>query len=316
MSRDIDMRFFGSADSISPRSFFILLLDIISEWQQQPLKWSSFAYGLDTPYNPALTVNDLPDVSAIKECLESITIDEQTVHYSATVIIPCWRYEGGQLTQGQAIMDIKSWGHDVRVLRFGDPRLEGYASISVHPAGPYWANIDPGSDPLIARYNELVADNLDQLGQLIVLLSKGTPASSIRLFTDYGWKLPLNSHCTYFSSTQTVLDDLRFICELSVEGNERYHIPPLSVGNQDNHALALSTLRTPDQRLECMRQLRSLAIYADRADHTLVLGALDTMPLEVHRAGTGFIIFDYPYYLNSFVDSFYFEVLRNASQIR
>lgn len=309
MSIDLDIRVYPATAGFSAIETFSSLAEAVSSWSQVDGKWSSLKFGTDSPHETAsratgpLSTDEIIHLSSQRDLGQDCRIH-------SSIPIQCWRYDGTNATLGQALLDIDCWGPDSQRLIDGDLTIEGNASISVHPANPYWIVLDEGSAEGGKEYNERVAENLDALGELLIGIARVSRPRSMKLFADEGWMLPHNSHCTYFNEADAVVADLHLIGRVWEQGLPAYGgMPPLRDYDAIRHEFTLSSLRPAEQRRDLWEEFSRRLPLLQHVTPRMVESALEVTAIDVHRLNGGFFVFDYPYFLNSFVAPFYLDVL-------
>lgn len=309
MPLDLEIRAYQIADDWDAIASFRQLAQAVANWGRAAGDWTRLAISEEGSGDPLRKHRGPLSTDALIQAAEDC--EGRALRYSAEVPIPCWRCEGERIYEGHAVLGIESWDSQARQRLGALAAIEGNAAVYVLPANPYWALLDESRSPLGPEYNKRVAQNLEALGELFLILAQTVRPRSLKVFSDTGWKLPWNSHCSYFSDAAAVIADLQTLHAIWNTGLPNYgNTPPFQEYDPFRHQLAFSTLRPDEQRSSLWNEFNQALPRLSEVTEDSVEKALQTTALDVHRTDGGFVLFDHPFFLNSFVAPFYLEVLR------
>jgi hypothetical protein len=292
------------------RDNFSELIDAIENWGMRSDSWAKFKVASNWPHDDTLEVAGPLSADGILRYASNRTAT--TEFLSAWAPIKCRRWQNGRSSDESAILDVRAWGDDVAWLNCVDARIEGNAEISINPSSPYIARIGDVSERAEA-YNQGVSENLSSLGDLLISVAERMRIRWFKVFLGEGMKVPFNSHCTYYASHDDVIADLQLIREIWNEGIPgEGGVPPLSHYDAHQHAVVLCPLRSVEQRQGYWSELSKGIEYVDRITPEVIEQTLALTSDNVKRIGGGFVIFNYPYYMNSLVGDFYVDLLEVA----
>lgn len=216
-----------------------------------------------------------------------------TTRITLTTSIPCWRFASGVPERSALSATFYSWGRDYFAATGRNRNSNGDAALVIDKVGPWVAF--PDHLPVASVCNPKVEQNLEELTQLVVGICTVAAPRRAKLFTDSADYAPYNAHMLYFSSQEEINSDLADI----------QSIEPKRTGS----SLELGEWRSAEQRNALDAALRTYVhqdtqLGAEKLSAAWNAGWLDSLDLQ-----NGRLFFDYPHFMNSYVDSFYTRLL-------
>jgi hypothetical protein len=305
MATDLSIRLYFSAPSSIER--FEALVEALEDSPLANHTWHGFRVATRRPLQYRVHRDDRMTAAQVREAAREagLGIDEDLGSYTS---LRCWRRDDDGMVEGSVVAYLNVYGDEYIRMNEEDPRMAGQAAITLSHAAPFVVDIT-GQD---ATYNEKVEQNLDNLTGLMVDLANALQPDALRLFTDQGLYLPFNSHLSFFRRAEIVLEDIELLRQVWKHGLPLHRVPPLHsyTGGVQNGALHLD--RTPAQRHELWQRLTAGLGHTPTVDDVhaiLTSGRFDTL-----TKGEGFVVLEYPHFVNSFVARFYLEVLEHAGR--
>jgi hypothetical protein len=304
MATELTVRLYFDAEPAS-RSVFAQLVDAITAWGEANAPWQGLR--VSGPQRQVIHRDDAPlEPSALTAA--AACFGDGAHQISSRISYRCWRFHGRTAEPGSSLAWVEAWGD-----RYGEARGEdvrriwGSAAFTIADVGPYCAVLE-ASDAEVAAVNQRVEDNLERLTKLIFGFVGTLRPASLKVFTDQGLYLPFNAHLAYYASEARLLDDVRLVAEVWRRGLRDHQVPPLAEVS-DGKSIAFHWWRSDEARHRLATKLggrieRAAAATTDDVGRILASGRFDT-----YTAPIGFVVLDYPHFMNAFLDRLFVELL-------
>jgi hypothetical protein len=309
MATEITARLYFDAEP-APARVFSQLIEAVSAWREGNAPWQGLRVHAGARREVVFR-DDAPLDTAALAALAA-RFGETSQQLSTRTSYDCWRFQGRTPVAGSSLAWVEAWGDEYGRDRGEDVRrIWGSATFTISDCGPYCAIID-AQDPAAAAVNEAVnervEDNLDRLTKLIFRIVEAVEPASLKVFTDQGAFLPFNAHLAYYASEARVLEDVRLIAELWQTGLPRHQLPALE-DITDGHSIAFHWWRNDESRRRLAAALgdriqRAPGLTTEDVQRVLASGKFDS-----YSAPRGFVLLDYPHFMNAFLDRFFLELL-------
>ena len=211
-------------------------------------------------------------------------------------------------------VDVCAWDSDYR---YKKQMIDGYAQIGFYRYYTYWTTrYLPNGDP--DPENQAVYQRLKFLRTLITEVIEQLDPKSIKVFSDTGWDLPFNSHCTYFANPDAFLEDLEQIKAIFTgETVWNQDAPSFAEYDGPKMSFALNDGRTSEERQHLWTLFHDLLTHLDALTPEMIaeVWSLKRPQEGMTVSGTengGALIFGSENFLNTFVDQVYLEALELA----
>lgn len=290
------------------------LLSLIPFFEQQGIHdgtWKGLVIRDAASYKELFRLQEKLTSAHIAEVLAGY--DGDHVHLSARTALPCWRFNGTVAEDGYIPCWIETWGTGFVSSTGRRREIEGDAAFIVSNSGPFIALLEPEADPHVQQVNQYVGENLERITTLILTIANDLQPWAIKGFTEQGLDQPLNAHLVFFRDPQVLINDVAFLKELWDHGLPGYSTPPLrdSVKTLDRYALHYWRGVEASQAL-CAQ----LADVIGTSDHLTVqqLAQIAWWKYDNYEVQQGRAVLEYPYWLNSFLDRFYLDLLKSPDQ--
>jgi len=293
-------------DRVSAR---VQLLNIIKVFENQGIKKGSWKGLTVRGSNLAKKVLKLQEPLSWEQIDAALAEhDRDDLHLSVRCALPCWRFDGVIPQEGFVPFWIEAWGSEFANSAGRCREVEGDAALSLANSGPFIALIEPEETPQIQQVNQCVEKNLERVTDVILAIAEHIKPVTMKAFTAQGLYQPLNTHLVFFRDPTVLINDLIFLKKLWDEGLPSYRTPPLrnSVDKPDLYALH------PWRELEASRilsaQLAGVINNVDRLSRS-DLDHINWQHYDNYEGKNGRVVLDYPYWVNSFLDHFYLDLL-------
>jgi hypothetical protein len=311
MSQVIDFRLYDDSNQLSIESLLSGIVDAVAAWNCTEGEWQGLRIAQTAFANVVEQVQDRFDSNTLKKILsERQWKDDQWI--STGIGFKCWRFEHQQPEPGFLRLGVEVWGAGTERLQRGEPWIEGNARITISKAGPYWAVVGNKDFPAKDKCNSRVVENVDSLIQLVVQLANRLNVKSIKAFVDAGDFLPLNCHIAYYSDRIQTLADLSKLAIAWAVGIPKHKIPPIR-SILPGKSWVLSELRSPAQQENLWQRLADAWKLYRNGTEAIVAEVLESKVFDVHQLNRGFIVTNYPYCFNAFIDDLFIEVMKRGS---
>jgi hypothetical protein len=314
MSSTIEFRLYGDEDA-PPASSIGKLARAVSAWPRFYEPW------VDISAHQGRVTNE---VAAEASPMSSGRLEERAYAWNGTDrllvaggSIPFWTFGGeGPPKSGRLRLEIHAWGPQFGNPRFRDPKLDGFAKITIERAGPFYAALGPEAiHPDVYSVNACVQENLDALLQLIDILHEWVSPTSLKIFDDNGLRLPFNAHFAYYRDPSAIAQDLRYLSRVWEEGLVWYpDDPPMKSFDPQTHAFYLHLERSDAEREWLHARLATLLLRARQLSDESVRDVLAGRPVPIPTLATsGRLDFHHPeFMMNHFIDEGLLAILSAA----
>jgi hypothetical protein len=306
LSTELDIRFWLTDSTNLPAEAFAALTDSISNWHPAENMWTGIRIEDRTPGEILLDKREplsIHDLHRIANPYRS-----RQVRFSSRVKYRCWRFDGVRPFEGFLQLRVEVWGED-----FGDPslrdrRIDGDGSLSVFTSGPYVALIKQELNEDVENVNQRVGENLANFRRLLEVTFSRAALQRIRVFTDAGAYLPFNAHFAMYDNVRAVEEDLALIVDAWLRGIPALNCPPL-VSTSEHDDFMLHQWRTPNQRTTLRQRFRGILPASLPPSSAILDSALAYQNIREMRNDSPIEAGQEPYYLNSFIDRFFIDLL-------
>lgn len=310
MSTELSARFYLN-DSPNPADTFLRMINEISSWSAASGEWSSFKIAEGTRHNTVLKRGGTHSVTELKKLIPKNMDAENLI--SATTSFKCWRFRDGKAEESSVGLWVEAWGTEFGKRNEGDLRLGGLAAMTVFTVGPFCAVVDKPGDPLADRLNAKVEDNLNDLTNLIFRLIERLEPSSTKLYSGDGLFLPFNAHLVYHRTEDGFIEDLHFLADVWRKGLAAQQIPSFDHFQPKEQSPAFHGWRSEESRVLLWERFNHLLPRLPDVTTQTVQGLLRSGHFDNYNLTCGTAVLEYPFFLNSFLDRFYLELLESAS---
>lgn len=305
MSTELDTRIWNTDGTVVDR--FKKALVSIENIFGASFQIKNFSIARFAPGNIEFDSNQFMRSIELNEVLERLEAPEFT-KLTAYFSIPIWRFEGLTPIEGNIMAILSYWGNEYgKTINF-DQKIEGTAQLSILSAGPFCAIL--GGDTNADRVNQCVQDNIDLYLNVLQKLISDTEPEMVLTFTDVGEYTLTNAHLAYFQDASTISSHLlQFISQnksvkLQKTGSS-FHIEGVK------ESWFFHNWRSESMRAELKQNLdTAFKMKAPRSYEKALEGVLNSGKYDFFDRGSGFIVLNYPYFLNDFLDAFCIDVLK------
>lgn len=294
-------------DGLSPRTQLLNLVKIFEDKGVAQSSWKGLTVRKSDLSKKMLKLQEPLSREQIGTVLMEYNSDD--LHLSVRSAFPCWRFDGMTPQEGFVPLWIEAWGNKFANSAGRCREVEGDAAFSLADSGPFIALIEPKENPQLQQVNQHVEKNLESVTDLILAIAECVKPVTMKTFTAQGLYQPLNSHLVFFRDQTVLINDLIFLKKLWDDGLPSYRTPPLreSVDKPDLYALH------PWRGLKASQALSTqLADLVDEINYLTPtdLERIDWQDYDNYEGKNGRVVLDYPYWVNSFLDHFYTDLLR------
>jgi hypothetical protein len=223
----------------------------------------------------------------------------------------CWRFDGTIIQKGFVPFWIEAWGDSFTNKTGRCKEIEGDAAISLVNSGPFVALTQSEDAPQIQNINQHIEKNLESVTDLILAIAENLNPLAMKVFTDQGLYQPLNAHLIFFRDRTVLLNDLIFLKKLWNEGLQNYHTTPLREWGNSPDSYVLHHWRGLETSQKIYNRLASLIDKFNHLD-TQNFDFIEWSHYDNYESKNGRLVLDYPYFVNSFLDHFYIDLLSNV----
>jgi hypothetical protein len=288
---------------------FMELVRTISASEICVNNWNEFSIAESAPGKVILEVGGNISLDELQKQVQ--LHDGNNLKFTVYVSIRCWRFSGMNAEMANVGMAVSCWGDDYGAVFHFDQTLEGHGQISILSVGPYCAIVDKEETEAVKNVNEHVAQNLNDLLDLIQLIVSRIRVEKLLTFSDVGHYALFNVHLAYFAGLDQIRLAIDQFLKMGREGNPHYNIRPWR-DIEMSKSFLLHEWRTPEQRQALKERLVSLLGAADANVSTgRLYRVLETGKYDFFDKDGSLIILDYPFFMNAFIAEFFFDLLRN-----
>lgn len=308
-------------DAPPPGDLFCTIAQALAEWEQGNNKFLYFRVARDDGH---ARVVDKKGEFTLEELLKAARgMNDPAYELYTRASYRCWWDEDGKVEDLNTALMLFTQGTDWFRFANIDHRLEGLTRLTFI-ASPY-DELPSDNDPHheeINRYTEEVnrhiEENLETLSEFLMSLALTVGASSMKIFRDDVFHMPLNASFAYYRDAQALLDELRFISEIWENGLPAYEIGALKDGNAkdlerviyENRYAEWAGRKWRDRLMDDLKTLLPIKAMPTEED---VERVLKSGRHDYYNVGDGFAVQDYPYYMNCMQDRFFVDVLKQAA---
>lgn len=284
---------------------FAQMVEAISTWGESNAPWQGLR--VSGPQRQVIHRRD-EEMQSDAVIADAARFGDGSQQLSSRISFRCWRFHGRTAELGSSLAWVEAWSDGYAQVRGEDARrIWGSAAFTIADCGPFCAEI-AAEDAATAAVNERVADNLERLTALIFRIVETVKPASLKVFTDQGAYLPFNAHLAYYASEARVLEDLRLINHVWHQGLPGHQIPPFE-SIVDGKSVAFHWWRNDEQRRKLAAAIGGRLVRANDVDEDDVRRVVASGNFDTYSAPTGFVLLDYPYFMNAFLDRFFITLL-------
>lgn len=304
MATELTVRLYFDAEPASPE-VFAQLVEAIAAWGEANAPWQGLR--VSGPQRQVIHRDDTPLESGALTAA-SARFGDSAQQIASRISYRCWRFRGRTAEPGSSLAWVEAWGD-----RYGEARREdvrriwGSAAFTIADAGPYCAVIDDTAAE-VAAVNQRVEENLERLTKLIFGIVTAAKPAALKVFTDQGAYLPFNAHLAYYASEARLIDDVRLIADIWRRGLPDHQIPPLGEIS-DGGSIAFHWWRNAEARRRLATDLGSRITRVNTVSVEAVRHVLQSGRFDNYSAPVGFVVLDFPHFVNAFLDRFFLELL-------
>lgn len=310
MSTIIDIRIHTGDTYGTATDLFIKLIDAASAWlePESSERWQDLNVYDTVPYKIVETVAGPFDAMVLKKRVELVPTHSQ---YKITTGIgfPCWRFNSGCPESGFLRLGIDCWGQEHSIVTKGSEWVEGVARLVISKVNPFMAILDGDNSPKCEDINRRVEENIEAFLQLLFQVAKALKPEKIKVFTDSGDLLPFNAHVAFYDTHQSLIHDLKCLAECWKDGIPKYGIPSFESYTK-RHDWVFNELRSPLARKSIWMHFSEYLKNASLVDEKVISSILRSNDFDVYRLDEGFVVLNYPYCFNGFLDRFFIALLK------
>jgi hypothetical protein len=303
MSTEITARLYFDSEP-APARLFTQLVEAVAAWGDGNAPWQGLR--VSGPRRAVIHRDDQPlETAALVAAAAPLGGPSQQI--ASRISYRCWRFRGQTAELGSSVAWLEAWddgygqvqGEDVR-------RVWGSAAFTIADCGPYCALLD--ASDAAAKINERVEENLERFTRLIFGIVEAVQPAALKVFTDQGAYLPFNAHLAYYASEARVLEDMRLIADVWQRGLPGHQLPPLAEIS-DAKSIAFHWWRNDEQRRRLWTSLASWVPRAGEITAEDVQRAVASGEFDTYSAPRGFIVLDFPHFVNAFLDRFFLTTI-------
>jgi hypothetical protein len=305
MATEITTRLYFDAEPVASR-LFAQLVEAVSAWHEEAARWQGLRV-ISAPQRTTIHRDDsLLDTRSL--ITAAAQFEDRSQQISSRISFPCWRFQGRKAERGSSLAWVESWGDDYGRSHGEDVRrVWGSAAFTIADCGPYCAVVD-ATDAAASAVNERVEENLDRLTQLMFRIVETCQPASLKVFTDQGAFLPFNAHLAYYASEDRLLDDARLIADVWRRGLPGHQLPPLG-DIADGRSIAFHWWRSEESRRRLVAALGDRISRVETVQAADVQRALASGEFDNYSMPPGFMVLEFPHFLNAFLDRLFFRLL-------
>lgn len=298
MSIELDTRIWFSDSELLDR--FKTLLLTIDSWSEVAGLWDGLRI-VDAQSSRSNTVFQSRDEMSTEEILLVVKnyANLSTVKISTGRPIQYFQKNKPETT-ALTRLGVSVWSN-LYATKYGELiDIEGNGEIFVQSVDPYVTAVNAG----VLGQNSAVEKNLEFLTNLLQEVSKLGLVTKFKTFSDAGMKLPFNAHFVFYRDINQVIDDRKFLNNIWKNGIKSYDLEPLSklASNQTDFVFhEWRNQQTTEKLVKNMNEFFGGKTNFDLSfDQIKQSGIFDT-----YESNKGFMVLDYPYFMNAFLDKFY-----------
>lgn len=291
-------------DARSQEEIFCAVAQALEQWEPASGMFSNFGIDRESFGNRVVS---LKGELTLEDLLHAVRgMNDPAYMLTADTTYRCWQKseDGKGMEQRESLLGIHIRGEDSY-----DLRVNGQVEM-VFYVRPY-IKLDPRRDEV----NQYVEKNLISMADFMISLAKRLDASSMKIYEEYMLNMPLNAHAAYYRDTQALQDDLRFIAEIWERGLPEHRLGAVKDGNPEDlkHVIDRRDAAWKDRMMNALNELLPIKAMPTAEDIRTVLHSRWHDYCNINE---GYVVLDYPFYMNNMLDGFYIEVLKQAAGMK
>lgn len=291
-------------DARSPEEIFCSIAQALSQWEPASGKFSDFHIDRESIGNSVVSHRGELTLEDLLHAARGMNDPAYTLMADTTY--RCWQKseDGKGMEQRESLLSIFTMGGDSH-----DLGVNGQVQMAFR-IRPYIKQ-----DPRRDEFNQYVEKNLISMADFMISLAKRLDASSMKIYEEYMLNIPLNAHAAYYRDTQAVQDDLHFIAEIWERGLPAYRLGAIKNGNPEDlkDVTDRRDAAWKDQMMNALNELLPIKAMPTAEDIRTVL---HSRWHDYCNTNEGYVVLDYPFYMNNMLDGFYIEVLNQAAGMK
>jgi hypothetical protein len=272
------------------------IMSTIHNWQEGIISW----------YNVKIVDAESRRDNCIFEVGKDLTITEigailknysrhKYLKFSAQGTYQCFAQKNDAICKVSNPISVSFQTNEV-LQNFGESlEIEGNYEIYFQRASPY------------VFINQTIANgveqNLEDLMQLLLEITKLGAVEKFKVFSDNGDQLAFNAHLAFFRNENQVQEDLDFMHSIWEKGLENYKIPPLKTIDFNDSIFLTHEWRTEEMRQKLKNSMQKT--FQDKKPFNLDKYK-ESNHFDIYKTEKGFMVLEFPYFMNAFLDTFYF----------
>jgi len=155
----------------------------------------------------------------------------------------------------------------------------------------------------------------DWLMQIFMAIARKVRPRTMHMYLEQEWALPINSHFSYFASADEVIQDLELIRTAWAKGLDSLYEPIGPLGKRESfpQLKSLSPYRSDEWIERMIKQFDTAFCERERVTDDDVQRVLESNRFDTLTPSDdvtlGFAVTDIPWFLESWIDRFYLDVL-------
>jgi len=297
-------------DARSPGELFSKIVQALAQWKPASGKFEDFDVERESSHNRVVS---LRGEFGLEELLHAASgMNDPEFMLGVDTSYRCWwdSEDGNGMEQRDSLLSIYTTGVDWHKWANIDLRIRGQVEMYFHLA-PY-NELMAGTNPRQDEINQYVEMNLISMSDFMLSMAQKLDATSMKIYQEDMLQIPLNAHLAYYRDTQALQDDLRFIAEIWKRGLPPYSLGPVKDGNPEDleRVVYRRDEAWKDRMMNALSELLPIKAMPTAED---VRAVLHSRRHDYCDRNEGFAVLDYPFYMNSMLDRFYIEVLKQAA---
>ncbi|MEQ8852701.1 hypothetical protein [Gimesia sp.] len=332
MSQDLSLHIYPKTTEFNCIDTFWKLIKAVNEWSSYTSDWHGLNITQFSPYREYRS--DIKDsqrdsktrLNKFTETINQLDVQSDYKISLATSYPYHQTNSGNKPKKHFGSLSVYAWG--AGQFRGHYPLEEGLGKISFNPVQHFFfqPEVLVRDDEDISKkeesyltYKKCVLRNLENIRNLFDLLITHLDPFSIKLYLGSGARIPFNSHATYFSSHESLMQDLSFIRD-TWSGENPIEDTPLNRFDPVKHKWFFNQIRPKEQSRELWEDMSRLLPSLDKVTPDVVKLVWDQTnlasdeKLDIKRIkAQSVIVFNSPFFLNTFVSRYYLDVLEMAA---
>lgn len=295
-------------EDVKASETLLRLMKIFEDMKIEKGGWRGFTVRENNLSGKILQLQEPKSSDEIESILSEY--NRKCLHFSIHSAFPCFRFRGMNPQEGFVPFWIEVWDQEFAGRVEWEPKIEGNATISFSSSGPFTALIEAEETPQVLHVNRCVSENLEKVTQLILTIAKRLKPLAMKAFTSQGLYQPLNAHLIFFREPSSLIDDLKLLKSLWDRGLIAYQTQPLYNSLYEPDLYAFHQWRGVEAASQLAVRLAEVVDKIDNLDSDSSI-TVNWQKYDNYQSDRGRVILDYPFWLNSFVDAFYLDMLNN-----